>query len=414
MGRKVFITFLGTGKYKECIYTYSNKESEVVTYVQTATIKLFAPDFDKYFVFCTELASSTHFENLNREVGGKFSKIDIPEGVSEEEIWKIFQLVFDVLEENDEVVFDVTHSFRSIPMLGITLLQYAKFIKNIQVIGIYYGAFEKLGRPGEIEEKYPNPESRKVPLLNLTSFSVLQDWANSGSQFITTGNSTKLLQVTGESIKPILAESRGKDKEAVEIREINSLLEKISEDFSTNRGKNFLKASSILKVVHKITHLEGSLLPAFKPILEKLKRELDNYRVNDKNNLLQAVQWCIDKELVQQGITQLQEATITILCKKLNHEYFNKEKRNIISSYLGFGINQPEEKWKELLTSKDAKRVISELKGIDNIEDIAKAFQALSEKRNDINHGGYLCKSVESKKFKQALEENYQKLKGLL
>ena len=100
MGRKVFITFLGTGKYKECIYTYSNKESEVVTYVQTATIKLFAPDFDKYFVFCTELASSTHFENLNREVGGKFSKIDIPEGVSEEEIWKIFQLVFDVLEEN--------------------------------------------------------------------------------------------------------------------------------------------------------------------------------------------------------------------------------------------------------------------------------------------------------------------------
>ena len=47
MGRKVFITFLGTGKYKECIYTYSNKESEVVTYVQTATIKLFAPDFDK-------------------------------------------------------------------------------------------------------------------------------------------------------------------------------------------------------------------------------------------------------------------------------------------------------------------------------------------------------------------------------
>ena len=121
-----------------------------------------------------------------------------------------------------------------------------------------------------------------------------------------------------------------------------------------------------------------------------------------------------DKELVQQGITQLQEATITILCKKLNHEYFNKEKRNIISSYLGFGINQPEEKWKELLTSKDAKCVISELKGIDNIEDIAKAFQALSEKRNDINHGGYLCKSVESKKFKQALEENYQKLKELL
>ncbi len=414
MARKVFITFLGTGNYKECIYTYSNKESDVVTYVQSATIKLFAPNFDKYFVFCTELASSTHFENLNREVGGKFSRIDIPEGVSEEEIWKIFQIVFDILEENDEVIFDVTHSFRSIPMLGITLLQYAKFIKNIQVMGIYYGAFEKLGRPNEIEEKYPNPESRKVPLLNLTSFSVLQDWANSGSQFITTGNATKILQVTRESIKPILAASRGKDKEAVEIREINNLLEKISEDFSTNRGENFLKANSILQVVKKITQLEGSLLPAFKPILKKLKSELDNYRVDDKTNLLQAVQWCIDKELVQQGITQLQEATITILCEKLNYKYSNRGIRNIISSYLGFGINQLEEKWKEPLTSEVAKSIISELKAIDCIEEIAKAYNALSEKRNDINHGGYLCKSVESKKFKQALEENYQKLKGLL
>ncbi len=270
MGRKVFISFLGTGNYKKCIYTYAEQKSKVVKYVQTATIELFAKNFDKYFVFCTKEAYENNFENLNKCANGIFEKIDIPEGTSEDEIWEIFRIVFDKLEDNDEVIFDVTHSFRSIPMLGITLLQYAKFIKNIKVVGIYYGAFEKLGKPFEVDTKYPNPEDRKVPILNLTSFSALQDWANYGSQFITTGNAKNLLKITDESINPILKETHGKNEEAKEIKKINELLEKISEDFSTNRGKKFLEASSILQVVQKINQLEGHLLPPFIPILDKL------------------------------------------------------------------------------------------------------------------------------------------------
>ena len=73
------------------------------------------------------------------------TRVEIPEGKSEAEIWEIFNIVFGSLEREDEVVFDITHAFRSIPMLAIVILNYAKMMKKVTLSGIYYGAFEVLG-----------------------------------------------------------------------------------------------------------------------------------------------------------------------------------------------------------------------------------------------------------------------------
>ena len=55
-------------------------------------------------------------------------RIFIPKGQSEQEIWEIFQIVYDRLKSGDEVIFDITHAFRSIPMLAITI--FSKKIEN--------------------------------------------------------------------------------------------------------------------------------------------------------------------------------------------------------------------------------------------------------------------------------------------
>lgn len=414
MARKIFISFLGAGNYKECVYTYDNKESKVVKYVQSASSEIFAQDFNKYFIFCTKKAFETHFKSLQKEAYQKFEKVDIPEGVSEEEIWRIFQIVFDILQENDRVIFDVTHSFRSIPMLGITLLQYAKFIKNIQVLGIYYGAFEKLGNPANIELTYPNPKDRKVPILDLTAFSALQDWSNAGSQFINTGNANSLLGISNITVNQILKETKGKNEEAKKIKDINSQLQKISEDFSTNRGSEFIKAQTIFQLLENINKMEGTILPVFIPILEKIKVNLAKFKENKtKENLFLAIKWCIDRGLTQQGITQLQEAVITILCHRLGYKIYNVGIRNIISSYLSFGIQNDESKWKDPLTTEVGKCVVSELKKVEKIKEIAKEFTSLTDRRNNINHGGFV-KEMESKKFKPALEDAYHNLEKLI
>jgi len=415
MARKVFLTFLGTGNYLECVYKYNEKKSRVVTYVQTALVDILAEDYTDFIAFCTEEASKTHFSKLNEECGGKFKEVIIPQGFDEKEIWDIFKIVFDELEENDEVILDTTHSFRSIPMLGITLIQYAKFIKQITVKGIYYGAFANLGLPKEIVEKYPNPEDRVAPILDLTSFSILQDWTNYGSQFINTGNVNNLGKIADQSTNKILKETQGQDRNAKKLKKINGYLNEIGEDFRTNRGKKYLAAETIIKAKNEIDELkEQTVLSAFTPILTKLNEEFSKYEKDDEKNLLHAVQWCIDKDLIQQGITQLQEAVITILCEKIGEDYMEKDNRDIVSAYLTFGIRNPSEKWKGVLKGEKAELLIDKLEEIESLEKISVRYYALTEKRNAINHGGFTDKGEKSSKFKDALSKNCEELKKLL
>lgn len=402
MRNKVFLTFLGTGNYQECMYAYQGKQSKKVIYVQTALVDIIAPDCNKYIAFCTESAFNTHFEQLNKECGNKFTAIKIPNGLDETEIWSIFQKIYDELNDNDEVILDITHSFRFIPMLGITLLQYAKFLKKIDVKGLYYGAFDA-------RNEYDNV----APILNLTSFSALQDWSMFGSQFINTGNIMGLNKIIAQSISPILRETRGSNIDAQRIREINKNLEDISLDFSTCRGNELKTGEKIIKLRNDIGELEKNILPAFTPIMEKVKNELKDFEENNYiKNLFASVKWCIDKDLIQQGITQLQEAVITIISDKLgNLTNEERQQRSIISSYLGFGISKPQEEWKEPLTTDIAKQIIQNMENDTyDYEEISKAYSSLSEYRNNINHGGYNSQNIPNNRFKTCLEEQYRKL----
>ena len=65
----------------------------------------------------------------------------LPEGKNEEELFKLFRIIFEVLEPRDSLYFDVTHGFRSLPMLTLVLINYAKFLKSIEVKSITYGNY---------------------------------------------------------------------------------------------------------------------------------------------------------------------------------------------------------------------------------------------------------------------------------
>lgn len=405
MSRKVFLTFLGTGNYQDSVYVFNEQKSNSVKYIQSALVNLVAQDYDKYIAFCTEGAYNTHFENLNLESNNKFNSVKIPNGSNEKEIWEMFQIIFENLQDGDEVILDITHSFRYMPMLGITLLQYAKFIKSINVKGIYYGAWDAR-----------EPNTNIAPILDLTPFSILQDWSQFGSQFINTGNINGLSKIAETSTGQILKDTKGKNQDAQLLKKINTTLTEIGDDFATNRGKKFLNGEVIEKFKRQTSDLENQILPAFNPILEKLNNEFQLFEEDNDDNLLHSVKWCIDKDLIQQGITQLQEGVITILCRKLEYDYKNIDIRGIISSYLSFGIKKDESEWKKPLDTPKAKDIISDLReSIKDLEKIAQAYNSLTDKRNDINHGGFNNHSTyDSKSFQRNLLENYNLLKNLL
>ena len=205
MARNVFLSFLGANRYVPCQYFPENephRKVETVAYVQEALLRLFAADFspaDSCYFFLTDLARQTNWRSngqfnpktkrynapnigLHRRLSqlrnegvlqAKVIPHRIPDGFSSAEVWEIFQTVFDCLRPGDRITLDITHAFRSLPMLGMALVGYAKALKNIEVERICYGAFEKLGPAPEVL-KMPLAE-RNAPILNLQDFSVLQD-----------------------------------------------------------------------------------------------------------------------------------------------------------------------------------------------------------------------------------------------
>ena len=152
---------------------------------------------------------------LNRKADTQ--NIHIPDGKTEQEIWKIFDRAFGEMHQGDEVVYDITHALRSIPLLANVVLNYAKVLKGISIRGIYYGAFEVLGPVNEVKQM--PLEKRRAPIFDLTAFDVLHDWSMAIDRFLETGDAISVCNLATKSVRPILSASKGADRAAAGIKE---------------------------------------------------------------------------------------------------------------------------------------------------------------------------------------------------
>ena len=198
-----FLAVLGTSLYEPVVYQMpdSNESCFEQEFVQIAILERLQDQFSdggKITFFLTEKAKKNNWEDRaysdrdisaltrwtsekkheiqqgNRKQGlkstlqskypqlyAKTKGVEICDAGTEEEIWSVFETIYDSIEEGDEIVFDITHGFRSIPMLAITVINYAKVLKNCTLRGIYYGAYEA----SKIID-----DRKYVPIINLTIY----------------------------------------------------------------------------------------------------------------------------------------------------------------------------------------------------------------------------------------------------
>ena len=401
--RKVFLSFLGLGNYEKCVYTFEKEKSKNVKFVQNAIVEICKDKFDKKFVLCTPSAKNTHYNSLVNEIGHSFEAVNISEDMSEKGIWEIFQQIYDILNENDEVVFDITHSFRFMPMLGITLLQMAKFLKNIKVKKVFYGAYEP--------NKFKNGIT-EFPLVDLTSFSMLQDWILAGYTLVNTGRAEEIEKLAKNDLIPILKESKGKNIEAANLRKIADKIQDMTVNFRTNRGNEIIAAlemKNINETVKKVK--ESSLLKPFKLLIENIYSDTKKFKYRNEENIIYNIQWCIDKDLIQQGMTMLQEGITTLILKEIGEsdKYKDINVRGEISKILQKLNNPKKEENIEKIKSELEKKILN----VKKINELSKIFADISGIRNDINHAGFRPSPLDAKDFKIKLEKEFKKFKEI-
>ena len=234
MARKIFISVLGTGFYEPCKYTMGSFVSSNTRFIQQATLEYLKvidnwttrnaenEVIDRIIILLTTGAKRVNWDKsiskrLNHKTGQEddyvgleqvlqdmnlpcpVEAIDIPDGKNEEEMWAIFNSVYETLRPNDELYFDLTHSYRYLPMMVLVLSNYAKFLKGVKVKHISYGNYEAR-----------DTTSNEAPLMDILPLTMLQDWTFAAADLIQNGNIKKLQELKEDNALVPLLREKGK------------------------------------------------------------------------------------------------------------------------------------------------------------------------------------------------------------
>lgn len=431
-----FISLLGTNKYIPCNYYLNDSKVEDCCYIQHALLGILKNQGmipDKAIIFTTKLAEEVNWENNNynnerlglkdelnnidKSGSCKVENVPIPDGHSEEELWIIFERIFNEIKDGDEIILDITHSFRYLPMLTFIIINYARVVKNCSLKAIYYGAFEVLGSYKKVP-KIPL-EERNAPIFDLTPFVTLFDWTIGVDRYLATGDVSIISNLTeAEAIKIREAAnlntkniSSNKDK-ALLFKDSNALkrlagaMINFSDVVFTCRGQEITKRVSWLKenidsVIRDATHEKVRPLVY---LMEMLQNRFNKFSFNDDYvNVIETTKWCLENEMYQQGFTILQEGLITYVCEKWNLDKTNEQHRNIVTSYA----------YKVTEGNMDVQLIPLNI-GRENAKELFKLIHSISSVRNDINHGGWRPNPMDKSKFKDNLEKYTKEVEAFI
>lgn len=144
-------------------------------------------DIDAAFLPCTETAleANDHRAKLedafeSRGVAYEFELI--PKITDQSDVDAVLDTVVAGVRSADSIVLDITHAFRSLPMVFFASLVYLDALGDISLEGVYYGEFQ-----GE-----------KSPIIDLTYLSTLMEWYYALQSYQTTGSLASVHQLLDE------------------------------------------------------------------------------------------------------------------------------------------------------------------------------------------------------------------------
>ncbi|MBZ4663986.1 MAG: CRISPR-associated protein family [Caloramator sp.] len=433
MARK-FLSFLGTGEYTECTYKCPKGAEVKSRFIQTALVEDLCREWtedDEVIIFLTNASRNKNWEDserfvevsrdekspeeiiirrnkktfigLKNELQNKNYKVkivdkSIPEGKNVDEIWEIFNVMMDCINDDDEVIFDITHSFRSIPMLALVVLNYAKVMKDINMLGIYYGAFEARDKDGV------------APVFELKEFDRLLEWSYAINSFVKFGDSRQILDFVNREKKY--------DEKYREVYNFAKKLNTFTDAINTCKGIVLDNPQKSVYAAYKDmieslnTIREKQIYPTISELLKLVEKKSKIFDCNDNLSTGMAfVEWCIQNNLIQQGYTALDETIKTFICVLNDLDDSDKDIREEIAAkaMAVYKYKDDESKW---IVKEEYKEKVREI--LKNTpKEIFKVADAISVSRNDINHFGFTDpdKRKDVSKLKSELGLKYNELK---
>ncbi|WP_414584924.1 TIGR02221 family CRISPR-associated protein [Scytonema sp. PCC 10023] len=380
------ISFLGFNNYDETTYLNPRGSGGYKTpFFQEALVEFDNPE--TLYILLTKTvetvppkgASEPNWDALKNRLDKrvKLQPIkNIPEQNSPSDIWWIFQQVTNCLEHGDSVIFDITHSFRSVPVVALIAVSYLRVVRSVNIEGLLYGAFEA-----------KNKVTNETPTFDLLPIVSLLEWTTATDQFIKTGN--------GQALASLLHSSNSKTENLA--RSIDG----IAQGLQLLRPMDVMQeAANLPQHIADAAPIISQSVPPFVSLLERVKKDycdfgLANpidYQKNAQASLLrqlEMVEWYAAKGQTVQALSMAREWLPSLLCYYFNLDPLDKENREEMELLLNGGKIKDKEdntikesryldEWLKL--PKQKKKQLNKLWGGE--------FN-LANLRNDVLHAGF-------------------------
>jgi CRISPR-associated Csx2 family protein len=375
------ISFLGFNKrgYQETTYLNPIASGEYKTkFIQEALVEFYKPK--TLYVLLTDTAATKFPDNetesswtvLQNKLAGKVDLqpiIDVPEGHSTPDIWKLFEMLTDCLQEGDSVLFDITNGFRSLPVVALIAVSYLRVVRQVEIKGLIYGAFDAKNN------------DNKTPIFDLLPIVSLLDWTTATDQFIKTGN--------GEALANLLENSDPTSKN------LAASIEGIAQGLQLLRPMDVIREAAILP--ERIADAEpiiSQTVPPFTALLKRVERDYGNFglaKPTDYQNFPQAsllrqleiVEWYLAKGQIVQALSMAREWLPSLLCYHFKLDPLDNVCREEMELLLNGGkVKDRESQYLEPWSSlpKKTRKQLNNLWG---------GQLNLAKLRNDVLHAGF-------------------------
>jgi len=365
------LSFLGTGNYRPVTYRLGEKELET-EYVVEALYSFLEPD--EVVVFVTEEAMKTHGEKLKERIPVRFVPIEVPR--KQEDVWGIFEAIVESVGEGESIALDITHAFRHIPFLAFPALLYLVEMKNVDVRGIYYGAFEA---------REETESGIKAPIFELTGLLEAIEWLYGLRDLKLYGRAEGLSDA---------------------IRKTNA---RIHRSGAGERPKVLSRYSGLLRSLSTLLHLNQ--VPAFMELAGRSEKDLDDFRreavrflpplryslgevekltsfgCSSGHCLEEAVEltgYMLEKGLVANALELERELIVNVVLARLGVEdYLSRDNRVRAERTIGWFAGKVRG-----MKGLEKTEWVGKLEGWELIDELARAWLKVSEVRNAIAHAG--------------------------
>jgi CRISPR-associated DxTHG motif protein len=403
------------GRYMDVIYCWRRQNNEVSEYTTClfplALCEFFKPERLHLFV-TAEADRHSHCREIERAVGRRLNKVLISDGNSEEQLWEIFQKVTDTVQAGSEVVFDITHGFRSLPLVVFLAVAYLCQVKQIKLHRVVYGNFEARDK-----------ETNRAPVFDLTSFVVLLDWL--------TGVKTLRQRDDAEQLADLLSSRHSscwsndsplaEDIKPRQLEKLSGALRKLSYALQLSRPVEVMKQAGQLKkkLVEARPEVEQLSKP-FAVLLQDIETEYNPYalpqpsRLTKENLSLQLalIQRYASRGLAMQAVSLAREWLVSFVMLEQDPEHWlSIDGRRPVESKLSSGAQKLQSGPEHMPQQPQGTGLKTEQ---PLSKEILNAWGEISQLRNDIDHCGLRENPRPTGSIMKAVKRLPEKLQNLL